>query len=381
MIIILPKKGVLIKMNIICNKNILNDAISSVSKAVSTHSNFPILEGILVKADIEGVITFVSNDMEMGIEAKIEGRVIKPGQTVLNARMLGNIIKNLPSEEVYIETNEINFCTIKSGNAKFEIMGLNPADFPELPLVDKEYSIKVKSNSLKEMISKTIFCTSLSDNKPVLKGCLIDIKDDIIKMVATDSFKLAIRTYHLDSSYESKRFIVPAKTLGELNKIIKDGEDIVEINCTSKNAVFTFENYKIVTRLIEGEYLKYESAVYQDGEIELICPLNEFFDSVYRASLIINGNSNDAPVKLKIMDNNINVSCETIIGNVDDNISVDTGDANLEIGFFNEFLLDVLRACDDETVKISFKKNINPMIIRPLEGDKYLYLLLPRKLK
>ncbi len=368
-------------MNIICNKNILNEAISSVSKAVSSHSNFAILEGIYIKADIEGTITFISNDMEIGIEAKIDARVIKPGQTVLNAKMLGNIIKNLPAEEVYIETNEINYCTIKSGNAKFEIMGLNPMDFPELPKVDPEYSIKVEKTSLREMISKTIFCTSLSDNRPVLKGCLVEVKGSIIKMIATDGFKMAVRTYHLDREYDENSFIVPAKTLGEITKILKDEEGFVEINCTSKNAVFIFDNYKIVTRLIEGEYIKYESAIYNDQEIEIKCPLYELFDSVYRASLIINGNSNDAPVKLKIMDNNINISCETIIGNVDDNINVDTGTANLEIGFFNEFLLDVLRACDDETVNIKFKKNINPMIITPTEGDKYLYLLLPRRLK
>ena len=144
-------------MNIICNKNILNEAISSVSKAVSSHSNFAILEGILIKADIEGFITFISNDMEMGIEAKIEARVIKPGQTVLNAKMLGNIIKNLPSEEVYIETNEINYCTIKSGSAKFEIMGLNPSEFPELPIINHDYSVSISKNMLRDMISRTVF--------------------------------------------------------------------------------------------------------------------------------------------------------------------------------------------------------------------------------
>ncbi len=368
-------------MNIICNKNILNDAISAVSKAVSTHSNFPILEGILIKADIEGTITFVSNDMEMGIEAKAEARVIKPGQAVLNAKILGNIIKTLPSEEVYIETNEINFCTIKSGNSKFEIMGLNPLDFPELPEVCHDYSIKVNAKSLREMISKTIFCTSLSDNRPVLKGCLVEIEGNVIKMISTDGFKMAVRNYHLDKEYPAKKFIVPAKTLSEINKIIKDDDSMVEINCTSKNAVFVFENCKIVTRLIEGEYIKYDSAIYTDSEIEFDCPLYELFDCVYRASLIINGNSNDAPIKLNIKENNINVSCETIVGKVEDNICVETGNAELEIGFFNEFLLDVLRACDDENVRIKFKKNINPMIVTPVEGDKYLYLLLPRKLK
>ena len=368
-------------MNIICLKNQLNDAITSVSKAVSSHSNLPILEGIYLKADENGVITLISNDMEMGIEAKIEAEVKESGQTVLNAKMFSSIVKNLPTEEIIIKTDEKNICTIKSGNSKFEIMGMNPIDFPELPSVNPDYTIEISKKCLKEIISKTIFCTSSSDNRPVLKGCLMEIEGDSVRMVATDGFKLALRNYKLENSYENIKLIIPSKTLGEINKIIKDDEEKVKISFTSKNALFVFENYKIVTRLIEGDYIKYKSAIYEEGEIEIDCPLYELFDSVYRASLIITGDSNDAPVRFKICDDNINVSCETIVGKVDDNISVATGKADLEIGFFNGFLLDVLRACDDENVKIKFKKNINPMIITPIEGDNYLYFLLPRRLK
>lgn len=380
MSIIKTERSVL-KMNIICSKSILNDAVNAVLKAVSTHSNLPVLEGIYIKADEGGCVTLISNDMEMGIESKIEADVKEAGETVLNAKMLGNIVKNLPSEEVFISTDEKNMCKIKSGNSKFEIMGINPLDFPELPSVNPDYSIDITKKSLKEMITKTIFCTSTSDNRPILKGCLLEINGKCAKMVATDGFKLSIRKYELGESYEEKKIIIPAKTLSEINKILKDDEETVKVSFTSKNALFIFENYKVVTRLIEGEYIKYQSAIYDAGEIEIDCPLYELIDSVYRASLIITSDSNDAPVKFKICNDNINVSCETVVGNVDDNISVVTGDANLEIGFFNSFLLDVLRACDDEIVKIKFKKNINPMIITPLEGDSYLYLLLPRRLK
>lgn len=380
MSIIKTERSVL-KMNIICSKSILNDAVNAVLKAVSTHSNLPVLEGIYIKADEGGCVTLISNDMEMGIESKIEADVKEAGETVLNAKMLGNIVKNLPSEEVFISADEKNMCKIKSGNSKFEIMGIKPLDFPELPSVNPDYSIDIPKKSLKEMITKTIFCTSTSDNRPILKGCLLEINGNCAKMVATDGFKLSIRKYELGESYEEKKIIIPAKTLSEINKILKDDEETVKVSFTSKNALFIFENYKVVTRLIEGEYIKYQSAIYDAGEIEIDCPLYELIDSVYRASLIITSDSNDAPVKFKICNDNINVSCETVVGNVDDNISVVTGDANLEIGFFNSFLLDVLRACDDEIVKIKFKKNINPMIITPLEGDSYLYLLLPRRLK
>ncbi|MBR5615003.1 MAG: DNA polymerase III subunit beta [Clostridia bacterium] len=368
-------------MKIICNKTTLNEAVISVSKAVSSHSNLPILEGIYINASSDGCVTLVSNDMEMGIEAKISAEVEAAGSTVLNAKILGSIVKNLPLEEVHIELNDKNICTIRSGNSKFEISGMSSLDFPELPIVNPDYSIKIGKKTLKEMISKTIFCASVSDNRPILKGCLFDIEGDTVRMVSTDGFRLAVRCYHLDENNGERKFVVPAKALGEINKILKDDDELVEVNCTSKNAVFIFENYKIVTRLIEGDYINYKSAIYDEGEFEIECPLYELFDSVYRASLIITENANDAPVKFLIEEDNINVSCETIVGKVDDNISVSTGGAQLEIGFFNEFLLGVLRACDDENVKIKFRKNINPMIITPIEGDEYVYLLLPRRLK
>ncbi len=368
-------------MKILCDKNTLNEAVISVSKAVSNHSNLPILEGIYINASEDGTITLVSNDMEMGIEAKISAEVYKSGTCVLNAKILGSIVKNLPLDEVSIEMEDKNKCTIKSGNSKFEISCMNPLDFPELPIVNPDYSVTVSKKTLKEMIGKTIFCVSMSENRPVLKGCLLDIEGDKVKMVATDGFRMAVRTYHLEKTYEDKKVIIPSKTLGEINKILKDDDGEVLINCTGKNAVFIFENYKVVTRLIEGEYINYQGAIYDEGEIELDCPLYELFDSVYRASLIITENSNDAPVKFKIKEDNINVSCETIVGKVDDNINVSTGEGDLEIGFFNGFLLGVLRACDDEVVKIKFRKNVNPMIITPLDGDEYVYLLLPRRLK
>ncbi|MBE7031437.1 MAG: DNA polymerase III subunit beta [Ruminococcaceae bacterium] len=242
-------------MKIICSKTTLNEAVISVSKAVSSHSSLPVLEGIYISASTDGVITLISNDMEMGIEAKISGEVEHGGSTVLNAKILGSIVKNLPLEEVLIELDEKNICTIKSGNSKFEISGMNSIDFPDLPVVNPDYSVKIPKKTLKEMISKTIFCTSLSDNRPILKGCLFDIEGGTVRMVSTDGFRLAVRTYHLEEDNGERKFVVPAKALGEINKILREDDEFVEVNCTSKNAVFIFENYRVVTRLIEGDYI------------------------------------------------------------------------------------------------------------------------------
>ena len=198
-------------------------------------------------------------------------------------------------------------------------------------------------------------------------------------MVAVDKFRMAIREETLENELPEKNIIIPEKTLSEISKILKDDEN-VRITCNSKNVVFTFDNYRLVSRLIEGEFIKYSSAISDSFEIELECSVSDLVETIMRASLIMTSDSLKAPLKFKIAGDNINVSCETSIGSFEDNISLPTGNANLLIGFNNTFLIDALRAWDEEMVKIKFNKNINPLIITPVESDKFLYLVLPMKI-
>jgi len=366
-------------MIINCSKAVLSETLSVVSKAVSGKSNLNVLEGIYLKAEEDGTLTLIGNDLEIGIEAKINVDVIESGKTVLNAKMFISIIRSLPYDEVSIEVNENNNAIIKSGKSKFEINGIDAMEFPELIKFDSDYDIEISNNILKNMISKTSFCVSQSDTRPVLKGCLLEIKGNKLKMVAVDKFRMAIREEVLEEEFEEKNIIIPEKTLNEIGKILKDDEK-VSIKCNSKNVVFAFDNYRLVSRLIEGEFIKYGAAISESFEVELECSVGELTDTINRASLMMTGETLKSPLKLNIAEDNINVSCETSQGSFDDNISLPTGNANLLIGFNNTFLIDALRACDDEMVKLKFNKNINPLIITPVEGDKFLYLVLPMKI-
>lgn len=367
-------------MIINCSKSVLSEALSVVSKAVSSKSNLSVLEGIFLKAENDSSLTLIGNDLEIGIEAKLNAEVIEEGRAVLNAKMFMGIVRSLPSDDVYIEVKENNAAIIKSGLSKFEINGIDPLEFPELIKVDSEYTIEISNNILKNMINKTAFSVSTSDIKPVLKGCLLEIEENKLKMVAVDKFRMAIREEILDESFEKRSLIIPEKTLSEIAKILKDGDEKVKINCNSKNVVFSFENYRMVSRLIEGEFIKYNSAISESFEIELECSKNELTEAINRASLMLTSDSLKAPLKFKISGDNINITCETVHGSFEDNISIPTGNANLLIGFNNVFLLDALRACDEEMIKIKFNKNINPLVITPVEGDKFLYLVLPMKI-
>ncbi len=366
-------------MKFLCSQNVLNDTLNIVSKAVASHSSMAVLEGILIKAS-SNKIEIVANDLEMGIESSFEADVREEGQVVINAKMFMNIIKNLSSDMVSIEVGDKFLTTIKSGNAKFEILGLNPSEFPELPIVNPDYSIAVSKNMLRDMISRTVFAVYKKDDRPVLRGCLMEIEGHEIKMVALDGYRLAYRKYKIEEECSKKKFIIPEKALLELSKLLKDEDDKILINSTSKHAVFIDENYKLVTRLIEGEYMNYESLIKNDFPYNVECPVSDLMSSVYRASLIVINDITKCPVKIHIGGDNINISCETSIGFVDDNIEVKTGDEDIVMGFNSSFILEALRACDEERITLKLNGVKSPLIIAPTQGDDFIYLVLPVKI-
>lgn len=366
-------------MKFLCSRDILNNTLNIVSKAVSSHSSMAVLEGILIKASANK-IEIVSNDLEMGIESSFEADVKEEGQVVINAKMFINIIKNLSSDVVSVEVGEKFLTTIKSGNAKFEIMGLNPSEFPELPIINHDYSVSISKNMLRDMITRTVFAVYKKEDRPVLRGCLMEIEKNEIKMVALDGYRLAFRKYNIEEECEKKRFIIPEKALLELSKLLKDEDEKIIINATSKHAVFIDDNYKLVTRLIEGEYMNYDALIKRDFPYNIECPVYDLMNSVYRASLIVINDITKCPVKMHIGGDNINISCETSIGYVDDNIEVSTGDEDLVMGFNSTFILEALRACDEERVILKLKGSKEPLIIAPTQGDDFIYLVLPVKI-
>lgn len=367
-------------MKFLCEQEVLNEIVSVVSRAVSSRSNIPVLEGIYIRATEDGKVWFTGNDMEIGIESYADAEVITPGDVVLNAKMLSGIIRSLAPGKVSIEIGDKNRALIKSGGARFEIAGISGEEFPGLPNVDPEYSITLPAGVLKDMIAKTGFAVAVTDNNPILTGCLLEIKKDGLTMVALDGFRMAICKTAMENDFEEKSIIIPQKSLSELARIIGDTEEEIKINATSRNAIFMFDDYKMVTRLIEGTYMNYKSVIPPEFSIEFACATDRIMDSIQRVSLIILNDVVKSPVKFNIGDGNINISCSTSAGNVDDNIAVDVMDKALEIGFYNRYLLEALRAIDKDEVMLKFTEPNRPLVITPTDGDDFLYLILPLRL-
>lgn len=367
-------------MKILCDSAILSEAISTVSRAVPGRSSLSVLEGIYINAEANGTVTLIGNDLEIGIEAKIDAAVSEPGEVVLNAKMISNLVRSLSAGQVSIDVNEKNVALIRSGATRIEIAGIAADEFPDLPLVESDYSVSLPSAVLKDMISKTIFAVAVTDNKPVLTGCLLEIKKTGLTMVALDGYRMAIRNIDMENDFEEKKFIIPEKSLNELSKILPEDADI-KINATSRHAIFSFDGCRLVTRLIEGNYINYTSVIPKDFDISFNCSADKLTESIQRASLIILNDTVKSPVKFMIEDGNLNISCSTAAGTVDDNIPVNIKDKALEIGFYNRYLLEAFRVIDADEVNLKFNTATSPLVIVPTEGDDFLYLILPLRLK
>jgi DNA polymerase-3 subunit beta len=265
--------------------------------------------------------------------------------------------------------------------SEFTLVGTPSSEFPELPSITGERNLSLEQRILKSMIRQTIYAVATSENKPVHTGCLFEAGGEEIRVVAVDGYRLAIRREKLAAPItEECSFVVPGKTLSEISHILGDSEEKVEIELSRKHILFRMENTTVVSRLLEGEFLNYANALPKESRFIMEVPVRPFTDCVERASLLINERAK-APIRLNFGFDSVKVSCATAIGKVQDEFAVKGEGTPLEMGFNNRYLLDALKACEQEKVKIELGTQLTPMVIKPVEGDGFLFLVLPVRIK
>ncbi len=368
-------------MEFFCEKSLLLDGINAASKAVSSKSTILAIEGILISSLGSNKISLVGYDLEIGIECNVEADIIKGGSAVINAKIFSDIIRKMPNGTIKITIDEKNITNIKCKSTEFDIVALSADDFPSLPTIEGGKTINIKANVLKSMIKQTLFSISQSDTKPVHTGSLFEVTKEQIKIVAVDGYRLAIRKEKWLNDYEAS-FVVPGKTLGEILKIIKDDdESLVTMTITRKHILFEIEEITLVSRLLEGEFLNYNNAIPTEEVYNLKINKRELLDCVERASLVINEKVK-SPIKIKITREKLLLSCASTMGKVTDEIAIENKvDDEMEIGFNNKYLMDALKASEEEEVRISFKSPLSPCVITKQDGDECLFLILPVRLK
>ena len=370
-------------MKIICDKDKILKAINSVTKAVASKTTMPILEGILIQTNDKDV-KLTTYDLEMGIEYIVEAQVEEQGATVVNAIMFSEIIRKLPDTEIKIYINDKNLLVIECEGSLYKLATMNPNEFPELPQINVENSVELEQNALKEMIRKTLFAVSTEENRPIFTGCLFEVVDNKLNLVAVDGFRLAWKSKYLPTKVNNFSAVIPGRTLNEINKIILDNFDAIQIGIAKNQALFEMENCKIVTRLLDGEFLNYSNVIPSMWDTRIRVNKSNMQNCFERISLISSSSiekEKKYPVKVSIDIGKVVISCTNQTGDAKEEMYVSTEGKNLEAGFNPKYFLDAFRAIDDEEVFIDFGTSISPCIIRPIDNGDYIYMILPIRMK
>ena len=370
-------------MKFICYKDTIIKAINSVVKGVASKTTMPILEGILIQTN-DNEIKLTTYDLEIGIEYIMNCEVKEQGSTVVNAIMFSEIIRKLPDTEIHITLNNKNLLEIECEGALYKLATMNPEEFPELPKIEIENSVEIDQTVLRNMIRKTIFAVSNEESRPIFTGCLFEIENNKLTLVAVDGFRLALRSIFLNKQSNNFKAVIPGKTLNEVNKIITDSFEPVKIGISKNQALFEMDNCKVVTRILDGEFLNYKNVIPSNWETRIKVSKNNIQNCFERISLISASaveKEKKYPVKVQVDIGKIIISCTNQTGDAKEELYVATEGKNLEVGFNPKYFLDSLKAIDDEEVYIEFGTSISPCLIKSTENNDYTYMILPIRLK
>ena len=362
-------------MKIICSKANLLQGVNIVSKAVPSRTTMAILECILIDASTNE-IKLTANDMELGIETKIEGEIAERGVIALDAKIFSEIVRKLPDNEVTIETDDSFKTIITCEKARFNIIGKSGEDFSYLPYIDRNISIELSQFTLKEVIRQTIFSIADSDNNKLMTGELFEIKENQLKVVSLDGHRISIRNIELKESYDFHKIVVPGKTLQEVSKILPgDANEYVNIFFTDNHIVFEFGSTTVVSRLIEGDYFKIEQMLSPDYETKIKINKRELLDCIDRATLLVK-EGDKKPIIINITEDMMELKMNSAMGSMNEEIDITKQGKDLMIGFNPKFMIDALRVIDNEQIDIYLVNPKAPCFIRDA-GENYIYLILP----
>lgn len=385
---ILTHKGVLI-MKIVCSKELLNKIVGVVQKAIGAKTSYPILECIKIETSVDGTVIFTANSIELCIEYTAEMPVYESGSVALPSRIFGEIVRRLPDGDVIINSSAKNFVTdIECDQSKFNIQGMSPQEFPSVPIVDEHFETVISQGDLKQIVRKVSpFISQTESRKPVLTGALFEFNNDMLTVVGTDSHRLAVVRSSVPDINGARKLVIPGLTLSKLSQLLSDSEeDQVRMVASDKNILFDFGKFQVYSRLLEGEFLRYEVILSASNSIKLRADKQSIINSLERASLIINDElssktENKMPVRLNISSGRIDISCKTSKGYVNDSVRVEQEGGDLLIGFNCRFMLDALNACDEDSVVMELSVPTGGCFVRPEDGsDRYTYMILPVRL-
>lgn len=362
-------------MKLSFSKSNLLNGINIVLKAVPAKTTMSILECILIDATT-GDIKLTGNDMELGIETKVEGSILERGKIAIEAKLFSEIVRKLPDSEVIIESDDKYNVSITCEKASFKIAGKSGDEFSYLPMIEKNGHISLSQFTLKEVIRQTIFSIAPNDTNKLMTGELFEVFENELKVTSLDGHRISIRKVTLKDTYPKQKVVVPGKTLIEVSKILSGDTDKDVIIFFGRNHImFEFEDTLVVSRLIEGEYFRINQMLSGDYETKMTINKKDFLESIERSVLLIRENDKK-PIILNLQNQILEMNLTSMMGTMKEEILVHKQGKDIMIGFNPKFLIDALRVIEDENVDIYMVNSKAPCFIRD-EQQNYIYLILP----
>lgn len=363
-------------MKILCSKDTLLSAVNVVQRAVSNKNTQPILQGILMKAD-QQFLQFAATDLEMGIRCEAPAEVIKEGVAVVPAKIFTEIVRKLPDTTITLEERD-KAITIFYYDSEITLNGYDPEEFPLLPDLPDPLSFTLPTVAFKNMIRQTIFACAAEENRPVFSGTLLQIEGSQIRLVATDTHRLAYCLADMPNLDESSfNGIIPAKTLGEIYRLLRDEDEVLDIRFSDNQVVFQFGSIYLVSRLIEGVFPNYKQVIPQTCETKINLSVRNFLETVERASLLSRDKTGVNIVRIRVENDELKIDQTSEFGKISEQIGVEMEGKDVAIAFNAKFLIEALRVINSERITFELSGPFSPGVFRPLDDPNYIYLVLP----
>ncbi|WP_243387228.1 DNA polymerase III subunit beta [Bacillus kexueae] len=374
-------------MKFVIQKDKLVQSVQDVMKAVSSRTTIPILTGIKIVASDEG-ITLTGSDSDISIESFIPveendqqyAEIIQTGSIVLQARFFSEIVKKLPKDQVEIEVNNHYLTVIRSGNAEFNLNGLDAEEYPRLPVIEQQNVFKIPTDLLKAMIRQTVFAVSTSETRPILTGVNWRLEQSELTCIATDSHRLALRKAKVETdTNDTYNVVIPGKSLNELSKILDDNEELVEIVITENQVLFKTKHLLFFSRLLDGNYPDTSRLIPTESKTDLTVNTKELLQAIDRASLLAREGRNNVVKFATVGNEKVEISSNSPeIGKVIEEITTEgIQGEELKISFSAKYMMDALKALEGNEIQISFTGAMRPFLIRIPEDETILQLILP----
>jgi len=377
-------------MKIVFNRQDISNKIAPLMSVVSGKSTLTAAEGILIEANSPDCCTLTAFDLEKGIKITVDADVIEQGSYIINAQKFNQTLRVMNGEEITL-TVDNNLCVIfECGKSSHRTGALKAEDFPEIPDLQSEKGFIVNQAQFKKMLSKISYAMGVNEPRPVLNGCFIRTEEGKINVVACDGFKLAVcsaeselkKLENSDRGVEFS-FIVPVKSVNEIVKLLSDDDDdTVTVYMSHKNMVIAFEGLTFFTRLIVGEFVDYNRIIIKNHKIEVKASKQDILAALEKASLITEeriAGSVRSHVRIEVCGDILKVSAVSSAGSIYDEFNIEHEGDDISIAFNNRFLIDSVRACRSETIKLSMSSPLMGINVEPCdeESGSELFMLLP----